>query len=635
MNKIVLLLLLSFIFFSCSKTDNTDLPDDNEPDKVLSTEKIIISFKFNLDNSNHLCEIRNDSIFAILPYSTDLTNLKPEIVISKKASINPGSGVIQDFADVVNYKITAEDNSSKNYKAIITKQNSEKSINSFYFTNLAEGQSTYSLTNENPIDIDTITYIVPYLSPVKALISKIDISRNATINPKSEETLNYSQPVKYTVTAEDGSEKEYLIIVDNSLEKVKVDGILGNDYRDKKPSEIISFFTNILNPIKDSIQVKLSSVDEITELDLEIQNINLETNQVSVILPSSYKNDNYRFKVFIEHDNYDYSDGFFLDSGNPNFKYVKDNYNSGNYLTYNSLLFPGENFNTVTYLNRKNIEKHNFYLRKNGQDYPIIFKGISESLEEVRLIMPNLPTTAPASGSDFQFIIKYEEQEFSFPFLNSKSNLIEVIVAEPPIFKSVSNNKIINGDELTVFGENLYYSFINGGTNINSTASIQLKNGGSTYFYHQKEVNYDGSITFNINNIPSGDYELYFNSNIKIFDNVDTGIKITINLTPSNHPTLKVNEATIINKTNPTFAKQILIKFNGTIEHVNIKKIVIEHTQPSVEIENYFLYPTSVLTRALSDEEFSDIYYGNLPDGYVVLEDQGIEYKLPFKLIRN
>ena len=203
-----------------------------------------------------------------------------------------------DFTNLVIYKVTAEDNSSKSYKAIITKLNSENKINTFSFTNLAEGQAGYSRLNNNPTDIDTIFYSVPYLSPIKELTSNISISTNATITPKSGETLDYSNPVKYTVTAQDNTEKEYLVIVDNSLNELKIDAITGNDYRNKKPGESISFFTNTLNPIKDSIQVKLITTNNIEEYNLEVQNVNYNNNEVIVKLPSSYDNESYRFKSF-------------------------------------------------------------------------------------------------------------------------------------------------------------------------------------------------------------------------------------------------------------------------------------------------------------------------------------------------
>ncbi|WOC39610.1 hypothetical protein [Polaribacter sp. HL-MS24] len=331
-NTKILLLLIISIFLSCSEDEKeTPLP---EPPVIKSSEKELISFKFTMDEQNYEAEIRNDSILAVLPSSTDLTKLTPEITISEKATINPASGVLQDFTNLINYNVTAEDNSKKLYKAIITKLNSENKINTFSFTNLAEGQASYSLLNNNLSDIDTISYRVPYLSPIKELISNISISTNATISPQSGETLDYSIPVKYTVTAEDNTTKDYLVIVDNSLGQLDIDGILGNDYRNKKPTESIAFFTNVLNPIKDSIQVKLVSTDDLVNYNLEVQNVNYDNNEVNVKLPDSYNNDNYRFKVFIEHDNFDESDSFTLDGGTPNFKQVDDDNNN----VYNTLL---------------------------------------------------------------------------------------------------------------------------------------------------------------------------------------------------------------------------------------------------------------------------------------------------------
>jgi hypothetical protein len=44
-----------------------------------------------------------------MPYGTDLTNLVPTITVSAGATINPASGVTQNFTNPVVYTVTAED----------------------------------------------------------------------------------------------------------------------------------------------------------------------------------------------------------------------------------------------------------------------------------------------------------------------------------------------------------------------------------------------------------------------------------------------------------------------------------------------------------------------------------------------
>ncbi len=641
MKKKLLVLLIASVLFSCSN-DAESGPNVDDPQTELSSEKDLISFTIDMEGEIHEAEIKNDSIVAVLPSSANLESLTPEIVISDKAKVNPASGVSQNFTNVITYTVTAEDSSAKSYKAYITKMNSENSIVTFSFTNLANGQASFKRINENPSDIDTLLYSVPHLSPVEGLTSYIYLPENATIEPKSGETLDYSQPVKYTVTAEDGSQKEYLIIVEfNPLGQVDIDGILGDAYRNKMPNEVISFTTNVLHPVQDSIKVKLlSRLDPDVEYDLEIQNVNYDNNEVSVVLPGSYANGRFYFKVFIEHDNFDESDSFALDSGTPNFINVKDAFisSSSEYQVYNTLLMPGERFSAYVYINHQNFESHDFYLRKNNVDYPLL-NPVLQGSYAARFYMPELPNPAPEGGTDFEFVIAYEGQEYTFPILNSENNPIEILVAEPPVVNSLSSTTVVKGESLTVFGENLYYPYQSGDNNgtLSKTSSLGLKETTMGINFSQEGLNDDGSITFSVpeGQSRSGTYDVIFKSNVNTFDEVYTGFTVTIELPESDHPTLEVTEA-LIYSTVSSFPKQIQINFNGDISGVTINKIYLGNIYNNITIENYFAYPTSILTGSLSDEDHTNFYYGsNLHDGYVILEDQGVEYKLAFKLTRG
>ena len=69
-----------------------------------------------------------------------------------------------------------------------------------------------------PAEIDyekmTITVNVPFGTDVTALTPEIEISAGASVSPASGEAQDFSQPVKYTVTAEDGkSRSEYTVTV--------------------------------------------------------------------------------------------------------------------------------------------------------------------------------------------------------------------------------------------------------------------------------------------------------------------------------------------------------------------------------------------------------------------------------------
>lgn len=102
--KTKLSLLLTFIVISCEEVDNLVVEK--------SSEAKIISFSLK-DIDNKLYEGKIDTINNIInfliPTNVDLTKLKSEIDISKRASISPISGLINDFSNPVKYIIVAED----------------------------------------------------------------------------------------------------------------------------------------------------------------------------------------------------------------------------------------------------------------------------------------------------------------------------------------------------------------------------------------------------------------------------------------------------------------------------------------------------------------------------------------------
>lgn len=85
--------------------------------------------------------------------------------------------------------------------------------------------------------------------------------------------------------------------------------------------------------------------------------------------------------------------------------------------------------------------------------------------------------------------------------------------------------------------------------------------------------------------------------------------------------------AELIDKDASFFAKQINIFFNEEIGNATIKAIVF----PNLKIENMTRYPAAVSTRRLSDSEY-DYLLKDLPKGYVLIEENGKEYKAEFSL---
>jgi hypothetical protein len=140
--------------------------------------------------------INGADISVIVPYGTDVTSQMPDITHSG-VSISPEGE--QDFSSPVQYTVTAEDDSTKTYTVTVTvaPASSDKDITSFVLAGVA-----------GAISGGTITATVPYGTDVTALTPEIAHNGEA-ISPSGAQ--DFSGPVTYTVTAQDGSTKNYVV----------------------------------------------------------------------------------------------------------------------------------------------------------------------------------------------------------------------------------------------------------------------------------------------------------------------------------------------------------------------------------------------------------------------------------------
>ena len=99
--------LLSLILFSCGGSGG----DDNGP---LNNGSLITGFTVS-GVSGSINTVNNIVEAVVTDPTAQITSLTPEITISPGATINPASGVSQDFTDPVTYTVTAEDGSTSVY----------------------------------------------------------------------------------------------------------------------------------------------------------------------------------------------------------------------------------------------------------------------------------------------------------------------------------------------------------------------------------------------------------------------------------------------------------------------------------------------------------------------------------------
>ncbi len=172
-----------------------------------NTAKEITSFDFEGLNPEvvGLVDEATKTVTLTVPYGTDVNAMVPTIAHTG-VSIAPNTGTAQDFTNPVTYTVTAEDASTQQYTISVNiAPNTAKEITSFKFEDLAVD----GVINE---DIKTVVLTVPYGTDVTSLTPTI-VYKGASIDPDTGMPKNCTEPVTYTVTAEDGTYQEYTVTV--------------------------------------------------------------------------------------------------------------------------------------------------------------------------------------------------------------------------------------------------------------------------------------------------------------------------------------------------------------------------------------------------------------------------------------
>ncbi|TSE10032.1 DUF5018 domain-containing protein, partial [Aquimarina algiphila] len=111
-----------------------------------------------------------------------------------------------DYSNPVKFTVTAEDGTTKEYTITVTvlsAASTEKSITKFTTTEGIDGVIDESSK--------TIVVILPSGTSKTGLKATAVISDKASISPDPTTAIDYSTPVIYTVTAEDGTTQEYTV----------------------------------------------------------------------------------------------------------------------------------------------------------------------------------------------------------------------------------------------------------------------------------------------------------------------------------------------------------------------------------------------------------------------------------------
>jgi len=164
-------------------------------------------------------DISLHTVVARVVFGTDLRSLVPSITVSEGAVINPESGVATDFSRPVIYTVTADDGRSmQEWTVTVTAgtPRSETDITLFSIPELIAPANIHS-------EFHLVTGTVPFGTDLRALVPSIVVSDGAAINPVSGAVTDFSTPVTYTVTAEDGTTFEHWLVTIQDLPSTETD----------------------------------------------------------------------------------------------------------------------------------------------------------------------------------------------------------------------------------------------------------------------------------------------------------------------------------------------------------------------------------------------------------------------------
>lgn len=180
-NYILTVLLIAFNFTACTDADRDTVE--------LNADVDILSFSIN--GVEGTIDPVKQTIKLFMPPGTNLTNLSPNISISDGATITPASGTSMDFsssvATPIEYSVYNK-NVYNTYKVTVEETRAK-------ITMFKVGNAVGEINEANK----TITVYVPADTDLTAITPVIEYTDGAIISPASGETVDFINPVVYTL----------------------------------------------------------------------------------------------------------------------------------------------------------------------------------------------------------------------------------------------------------------------------------------------------------------------------------------------------------------------------------------------------------------------------------------------------
>ncbi len=148
----------------------------------------------------------NDTIYVeIGSQDGDIADLAPNFVIADGTSVDVASGVSRNFTNPVTYTVLSNDGFSATEYTVTVEQIEAPKISSFTI-----GESSGVVDNEE----NTIYVSLPAGTDLSGLSPVIEVPEGQSVSPASEEEVDFTDPVEYTVTNTEDLTKTYTVTVE-------------------------------------------------------------------------------------------------------------------------------------------------------------------------------------------------------------------------------------------------------------------------------------------------------------------------------------------------------------------------------------------------------------------------------------
>ena len=180
--------------------------------KAKSTEARMLAFSFKEQATPAVINEDTKTVSIKVKRGTELKGLVPTIEVSEGAIVSPESGAAQDFNSAVEYTVTAEDGeSSAKYIVSVNKEYGPDADKAEILAFVLKEQEELAVIDHAA---KTVAVKVKYDTDLTALVPEIEVTDGAAITPESGAKQDFTSPVEYTVTSENGEVvSKYLVSV--------------------------------------------------------------------------------------------------------------------------------------------------------------------------------------------------------------------------------------------------------------------------------------------------------------------------------------------------------------------------------------------------------------------------------------